>query len=329
MHRDLKLDNILVHFPKRDNIKKITNEDIKQMDLITEKVIVKIADLGFAREIVDNSQKNLKRFTYVGSPLLMPPEQLKTRWNKNASEGYDYKIDVWALGGIFYQMLTGMFVFVPDDQSTYDGALRNLNNMVQEGTWQWPTGIEISVDGFELLTTLLQFDPAKRPSWTELHVHKYFREYNHKKMIPLVIDTTTAPPEGIKFEDGKIFLNTKDPNIADKMEQALMKDVKNKEELDDLTTLFMNHRLKMAADIDLFDELERNIDEENLILEGKSENLNKMSQTMRQLSNRESLHEKVRAETMIGEFFEGFYEKGPITAQNANAAMTTRNTTKR
>ena len=72
MHRDLKLDNILIHFPDRDNNKKITDEELKAIDLSTEKFVVKIADLGFAREIDDDAKK--RRFTYVGSPLLMPPE---------------------------------------------------------------------------------------------------------------------------------------------------------------------------------------------------------------------------------------------------------------
>lgn len=69
--------------------------------------MIKIADLGFAREIND-----VRRGSYAGSPMLMAPEQLITRWNDD-TEGYDYKIDIWALGGILYQMLTGMLVFTP------------------------------------------------------------------------------------------------------------------------------------------------------------------------------------------------------------------------
>ena len=127
MHRDLKLDNILIHFPDRDNFTNISQEELKSIDLLKENFVVKIADLGFAREIEDEKQK--RRFTYVGSPLLMPPEQLITRWHEN-SEGYDYKIDIWALGGIFYQMLTGLFVFLPTEKTSYDQALRNLNKMI-------------------------------------------------------------------------------------------------------------------------------------------------------------------------------------------------------
>ena len=48
MHRDLKLDNILVHFPDRHG--KITLRDLNAIDLETERFVVKIADLGYARE---------------------------------------------------------------------------------------------------------------------------------------------------------------------------------------------------------------------------------------------------------------------------------------
>jgi len=47
MHRDMKLDNILVHFPDRpDNVPIDPNE----VNLETERFVVKIADLGYARE---------------------------------------------------------------------------------------------------------------------------------------------------------------------------------------------------------------------------------------------------------------------------------------
>ena len=48
MHRDLKLDNILIHFPQYD----LLNESqIREMDLNTCAFQVKLADLGYAREL--------------------------------------------------------------------------------------------------------------------------------------------------------------------------------------------------------------------------------------------------------------------------------------
>jgi serine/threonine protein kinase len=104
MHRDLKLDNILVNFPDRDLL---TKEDLEGLDLNTETFVVKIADLGYARELTSQSDGRVKSFK--GSPLMMAPEQLNTYWDRGS--GYSHKIDVWAIGVNFYQMLTGMFIF--------------------------------------------------------------------------------------------------------------------------------------------------------------------------------------------------------------------------
>lgn len=48
MHRDLKLDNILVHFPDRKG--NISTKELNKIDLENERFVVKIADLGYARE---------------------------------------------------------------------------------------------------------------------------------------------------------------------------------------------------------------------------------------------------------------------------------------
>ena len=47
----------------------------------------------------------------------------------------------------------------------------------------------------------------------------------------------------------------------------------------------MNHRLRMAADLDLFDELEAHMEEENRYIEEKSEQMARMSKTMSQFTN--------------------------------------------
>ena len=71
MHRDLKLDNILVHFPKRKN--KLTRNDLKNIDLDKEEFVVKIADLGYAREFKKDAEDD-RAFSFKGSPLMMPAE---------------------------------------------------------------------------------------------------------------------------------------------------------------------------------------------------------------------------------------------------------------
>ena len=47
MHRDMKLDNILVHFPDRSSSSEV---NLREVDLDNERFVIKIADLGYARE---------------------------------------------------------------------------------------------------------------------------------------------------------------------------------------------------------------------------------------------------------------------------------------
>lgn len=78
--------------------KQIIHRDLKPANiLITESQELKIADFGFAIKAIDAPKSNKYN---VGSPLYMAPESLK----KNE---YTLKTDVWALGVIFFEMLTG------------------------------------------------------------------------------------------------------------------------------------------------------------------------------------------------------------------------------
>jgi len=61
------------------------------------KGIVKIADFGFAKK---NITKGMVNKSDVGTPLYRPVQIMK-------HEPYTSKCDIWALGFIFYEMLTG------------------------------------------------------------------------------------------------------------------------------------------------------------------------------------------------------------------------------
>ena len=143
MHRDMKLDNILVHFPDRSNNRPI---NLQELDLENERFVVKIADLGYAREFKQHSTAGSGRdraFSFKGSPLMMPAEQIQTYWGRGS--GYSHKIDVWAIGVIFYQMLTGMFIFNVTEKTSYQMALQLLYRKIKEGTWTWPQDIQITL----------------------------------------------------------------------------------------------------------------------------------------------------------------------------------------
>lgn len=78
--------------------KQIIHRDLKPANiLVAENHVLKIADFGFAIKVNDAAKSNKYN---VGSPLYMAPESLK----KNE---YTLKTDIWALGVIFFEILTG------------------------------------------------------------------------------------------------------------------------------------------------------------------------------------------------------------------------------
>ena len=120
MHRDLKLDNILIHFPGYDEP---TTEELLSMDLENEPFVVKLADLGYAREMTSKEDGRIK--TFKGSPLMMAPEVFDRYWGNG--EGYSHKIDVWAMGVLFYLMLTGMYMFSAENKGKRAATMEALH----------------------------------------------------------------------------------------------------------------------------------------------------------------------------------------------------------
>lgn len=100
LHRDLKLENMLIHFPEH-NLMDMTEEEkeqfLAQIDLTKEKFIVKIADLGLAKKVLYDGGITE---TTVGSPMYMAPEVI-------LGNKYNYKADIWSIGTILFEMVTG------------------------------------------------------------------------------------------------------------------------------------------------------------------------------------------------------------------------------
>lgn len=139
-------------------------------EMTEDQYFVKIADLGYARELT--KQETGRANSFKGSPLMMAPEQLNTYWGHGS--GYSHKIDVWAMGVIFYQMLTGMFMFTVDRTTKRQDAMKALYDKIVEGTWSWPSNIMINLSTFDFLNKTMQHDPFLRPTWQEMQEHPIF-----------------------------------------------------------------------------------------------------------------------------------------------------------
>ncbi len=88
--------------------KGVIHRDIKPANIIiTEDDIVKVSDFGIAK-ILKEATEVTKIGEIVGTPLYMAPEQIK-------GEKIDARADIYALGVLMYEMITGKPPFIEGD----------------------------------------------------------------------------------------------------------------------------------------------------------------------------------------------------------------------
>nr|XP_054383750.1 serine/threonine-protein kinase ULK1 isoform X1 [Pongo abelii] len=143
IHRDLKPQNILLSNPagRRANPNSIR---------------VKIADFGFARYL----QSNMMAATLCGSPMYMAPEVIM-------SQHYDGKADLWSIGTIVYQCLTGKAPF--QASSPQDLRLFYEKNKTLVPTIPRETSAPLR----QLLLALLQRNHKDRMDFDEFFHHPF------------------------------------------------------------------------------------------------------------------------------------------------------------
>jgi serine/threonine-protein kinase ULK/ATG1 len=88
---------------------------------------IKIADLGFAREL---KKEDLSE-TICGTPLVMAPEVLN-------GKRYNHKADVWSLGIVFFEMITGFTPFNGRDKL-------DLKRNLEKGAYMLPKKLCLSL----------------------------------------------------------------------------------------------------------------------------------------------------------------------------------------
>ena len=163
MHRDIKLENILIKY----------NNEADKENLNLLKAQVKIIDFGFA--CILNSPNVLKE-SIVGNPMNMDPLILK-KLNSNGRIrrlGYDIKVDIWSLGSICYEMLIGRSAFDSEDMD-------ELVDKIEKGLYNVPTNLSKEVISF--INCMLQYDPESRLTCDQLINHQFLTtdvNYLHK-----------------------------------------------------------------------------------------------------------------------------------------------------
>lgn len=173
IHRDLKLDNVLLKAP-----------------MPCTKII--LCDFGIAKSLQHLNQRTK---TIVGTVEYTAPEifTLDKRLNLNVSddinlssrtwlkgEGYDYKCDTWSLGIMIHIMLSGISPFYSDGDEmgmVKSAKLGKLN--FERHQWQ-----NVSPVAKDFVRKLVEIEPIKRYNINECIKHEWIsKRYLQLKQI--------------------------------------------------------------------------------------------------------------------------------------------------
>ncbi|XP_016336241.1 serine/threonine-protein kinase ULK1-like isoform X2 [Sinocyclocheilus anshuiensis] len=167
IHRDLKPQNILLSYSTRRR----SNPN---------NICIKLADFGFARYL----QGNTMAATLCGSPMYMAPEVIM-------SQNYDAKADLWSVGTIIYQCLTGKAPFqasTPQELRQFYERHRSLSPSIPR---------ETSSHLRHLLLGLLQRNHGERMDFDEFFHHPFLEaSTSMKKSSPVPMPTYPSSASG-------------------------------------------------------------------------------------------------------------------------------------
>lgn len=173
IHRDLKNDNILLHFPDLEKelqfnpaMSRVLKKKRMLELLYQKKFVVKIADLGFSKQL-QNLEDEVN--TYCGTPLCMAPEVMN-------GMPYTYKADIWSVGVNLFQLLTGVFPFFARNKP-------ELLHNIQQGLFLLYRHITCSPIALDFINKCLQYEQSKRFTWAQIEAHPFFKHKEYYRVL--------------------------------------------------------------------------------------------------------------------------------------------------
>ena len=154
LHRDLKLENIMI-----SDIEK----DLKTKE---EYFWIKIIDFGTAKIF----KKNKNEKAVVGSSYYIAPEVLKQKYNE--------KCDTWSVGVILYMLIVGR---APFDGKTDEEIIESIKIGVYNN--KHPKLLAKSKETQDLVYSLLERNINKRLSANEALNHNFFTKFNGRALF--------------------------------------------------------------------------------------------------------------------------------------------------
>jgi hypothetical protein len=135
----------------------IVYRDLKPANILRDSAgHVQLTDFGLAKENVDalNPAK-----TFAGSPAYLAPELL-------AKKGSSKESDIYGLGVMMYELITGT-------PPHFSENIQELFKLINRGKFNFPRFV--SSEAKDLMTKLMHKDAKKRPNFSQIKSHMFFR----------------------------------------------------------------------------------------------------------------------------------------------------------
>ena len=204
----------------------IFHRDIKPENILLLKNKVKLADLGSCKGM------------YSKPPFT---EYISTRWYRSPecllTDGYyNYKMDIWGLGCVFYELLTLEPLFPGDDEidqvnkinyilgspsdELFEKFVKNSAHR-NEFNFEYQKGIgiqryltHVSSDIVDLIEKMLIYDPDLRPTARQCLFHECFKEFVQQ-------DLKRAKMSQINFYQNSILMKSFNDSISIKNDDSI------------------------------------------------------------------------------------------------------------
>ena len=168
----------------------IIHRDIKPENVVLDQNMrAKLTDFGWSNYM----QGDMKRTTVCGTPVYLAPEIINNR-------GHDEKVDIWCIGVLLFELLTGISPFQGNDVQTIKYNINRLNI-----AWQ----NDMDRDAVDLIRRILKYNPEERISLEQMLLHPFITKYFPNAISCLIKPDNTQYKLFIVSKDNPLTWNPK------------------------------------------------------------------------------------------------------------------------